>query len=120
MNAQREAEVDNSVDDPLVEVNQRSPFDGWLTRGQLPNESLFLCDLFIPRIFDQPVDEADVRLQLRHEAERQQDLRPEVVFLRELAEKADYRIRLQQLSHRECGALVAFEREPTALAGTAK
>src|ERR1700744_1207370 len=84
MDAQRIAQVDDSVDDPFVQIDHQLALLGRFGAGQRLDERLLIGHRGVARILDEPVDEADPALQLRYEAERQQDLRPMVRVLGEL------------------------------------
>src|SRR5271155_122779 len=112
MNAQRIALVDDTVDDPLVQIDHQLALLGRFGAGQRLDERLLIGHRGVAGILDEPVDEADPALQLRYEAERQQDLRPMVRVLGELGQAAHDGVGVQQLGLSERRTLVALEVEP--------
>src|SRR5829696_281631 len=74
VDAQREAEVGDAVDHPLVQVDHQLPLLRGLGFRQPPDERLFVGDSGVAGVLDQPVDQTDARLDPRDEAERQQYL----------------------------------------------
>ena len=113
MDAQRIAEVDDTVDHPLVQVEgQLAPLRRFGVR-QCLDERLLVSDGGVARVLNEPIDETDLLLDFRYEAERQQDLRPVVGLLGEVGQKAHDRIGVQQLRLGERRTLIALEIQPT-------
>ena len=112
MDAQRETEAGDAVDHTLVQVDHQLPLLRGFGFRQPLDERLLVGDGGVAWILDQPVDQADARLDLRYEAERQQYLGAMVGALRELGEKAHDGIGVQQLRHAVRRTLVALEVEP--------
>ena len=105
----------DAVDHALVQVDHRLALVRGVAARQCPDELLLLGDGSIAGVLNQPVDQPDPRLDLRHETEGQQDLGPMIGVLREVAQEADDRVGVQQLRHAVVGALIALEIEPALL-----
>ena len=83
MDAERESEIGDTVDHPLVKVKDHRPLDRRLSGSQFLDEGLLGGDGGITGILDKPIDQSHTGFHLRHEAERQQDLRPVLAAGRE-------------------------------------
>ncbi len=116
MDAQRKAEVDDAVDHPLVQVDHELTLLRRFAGGQPFDERLLIGHRGVSRVLDQPVDQADAGLDLRHEPERQQHFGAMIGVLGELGQKVHDRIGIQQLGHAVGRALVALEIEPALFA----
>ncbi|EUA27964.1 hypothetical protein I552_0222 [Mycobacterium xenopi 3993] len=115
MDAQREAEVGDTVDHTLVQVHHQLAFLRRFAAGQRSDECLFLRDGGVARILDQPADEPHPVFHLRNKAERQQYLGPVIGVLGEFGQKTHDRVGIQQLGLGESGAPIALERKPALL-----
>ncbi len=116
MDAQRKAELGDPVDHALVQVDHELALLVRFAAGQSCDELLLVGHRGIARVLNQPVDQADTALDLRHETEGQQDFGPVIGVLGELGQEAHDRVGIQQLRHAVRRALVAFEVEPALFA----
>ena len=113
MDAQRKAEIGDTVHHPLVKVDHELALLRRFAAGQLLDERLLVGHGGVSRVLDQPVDQTHPILDLRYEAERQQNLGPVVGTPRELGEEPHNCVGVQQLGHAERRTLIALEIEPT-------